>query len=209
MRCSGWCAARASTRSRYAPSPPRPGPRRARCGTTSAPRTSCSRRRLAVVVDRVRRRLEPLFPTLTGREGALTVLEQMLPLDATRRGETEVYLAFVTRVHPDRTLRRIRDHAEAESRVAVDYAIGVLDEAGVSAPDATRSSRPNGCTPSSTAWRCTAHSGPAGTPRPPCSPCCTRTWTSSPVPHAVDRGAGPRGRRRRRAPAPRRSPRPR
>jgi len=85
---------------------------------------------LQSVVDRVRARLEPLFPVLSGRAGALTVLEQMLPLDATRRGETQVYLAFVTRAHPDRALRRIRDHAEAESRLAIDYAVGLLDGAG-------------------------------------------------------------------------------
>ena len=85
---------------------------------------------LQSVVDRVRGRLEPLLPLLSGRAGALTVLEQMLPLDATRRGETQVYLAFATRAHPDRSLRRIRDLAEAESRMAIHYAVRLLAEGG-------------------------------------------------------------------------------
>jgi AcrR family transcriptional regulator len=85
---------------------------------------------LQAVVDRVRARLVPLLPTLSGREGALTILEQMLPLDATRRGETEVYFAFAARAQPDSALRRIRDSAEQASREAVRYAVGLLADSG-------------------------------------------------------------------------------
>lgn len=85
---------------------------------------------LRATVDRVRARLQPLLPDLSGRAGALTVLEELLPLDATRRGETEVYIAFVTRAQPDPGLRRIRDAAETASRQAVQVAIGLLADGG-------------------------------------------------------------------------------
>lgn len=85
---------------------------------------------LQATVDRVRARLEPRLPDLSGRAGARTVLEQMLPLDATRRGETEVYIAFVTRAQADPALRAIRDRAEAASRRAVDVAVRMLVDSG-------------------------------------------------------------------------------
>lgn len=81
---------------------------------------------LNAVVERVRARLLPQLPGLQGLAGATTVLEQMLPLDADRRDETAVYLAFVLRADVDPTLRGIRDEAEAQSREAVRLAVRMV-----------------------------------------------------------------------------------
>lgn len=83
---------------------------------------------LQTVVDRVGARLAPLLPTLRGRDGATVILEQLLPLDADRRHEVEVYLAFVTRAGLDPRLRAIRDQAEAATRAAVQHALHMLAE---------------------------------------------------------------------------------
>ena len=153
--------------------------------------------------------MDPLFPVLSGRDGALTVLAQMLPLDATRRGETQVYLAFVTRAHPDRSLRRIRDHAEAESRLAIHYAVHLLDEDGAlgagrdpAAEEDRLYAVVDGLALHGAFW-----------PRrhPPSALLAALHAHVDELAGAVrgGRGAGPRGRRLPRAPAPDRSPRPR
>lgn len=85
---------------------------------------------LRSVVERVTARLVTMLPGLQGRSGAQLVLEQLLPLDADRRDETQVYLAFVVRAHLDPALRAIRDEAEAGSRRAVRHALGLLAEDG-------------------------------------------------------------------------------
>ena len=81
---------------------------------------------LQSVVDRVTARLGPLLPTLRGRAGAQRILEQFLPLDPERRGETEVYLAFNVRAHLHTGLRAIRDDTETQSRRAVRHALQLL-----------------------------------------------------------------------------------
>lgn len=85
---------------------------------------------LQTVVDRAGARLESLLPTLRGRTGATLILEQLLPLDADRRHEVEVYLAFVTRAGLDPRLRAIRDQAETATRAAVRHALHLLTEQG-------------------------------------------------------------------------------
>jgi AcrR family transcriptional regulator len=82
------------------------------------------------MVERVRARLLPELPTLHGRDGALRILEELLPLDPERRDEVDVYLAFLNRSHADPALRAIRDDAEAQSRAAVRRAVTLLAEAG-------------------------------------------------------------------------------
>ena len=81
---------------------------------------------LQSVVDRVSARLVPVLPQLRGRSGAVHILEQLLPLDADRRDEVEVYLAYNVRAHRDPALRAIRDQAEAASRLAVRHALLLL-----------------------------------------------------------------------------------
>jgi AcrR family transcriptional regulator len=86
---------------------------------------------LETMIGRVRRRLEPVLPTLRGRDGALRLLEELLPMDAERRDELAVYIAFLGRAHADPRLTAIRDDAEGQSRSAVRYAVGLLDDAGL------------------------------------------------------------------------------
>lgn len=86
---------------------------------------------LETMIGRVRQRLDPVLPTLRGRDGALRLLEELLPMDAERRDELAVYIAFLGRAHADPRLTAIRDDAEAQSRSAVRYAVGLLADAGL------------------------------------------------------------------------------
>jgi AcrR family transcriptional regulator len=86
---------------------------------------------LQTMIGRVRQRLEPVLPTLRGRDGALRLLEELLPMDAERRDELAVYIAFLGRAHADPRLTAIRDDAEAQSRSAVRYAVGLLEDAAL------------------------------------------------------------------------------
>jgi AcrR family transcriptional regulator len=90
---------------------------------------------LTAMVERVRDRLLPVLADLRGRAGAERVLEEMLPLDRTRRDEYEVYLAFLGRALADPRLRAIRDDAEAQSRAAVRHAVQLLADSGGLAGD--------------------------------------------------------------------------
>ena len=85
---------------------------------------------LTEMVERARGRLLPLLPELRGRDGALRVLEELLPMDPQRRDEVAVYLAFLNRCDPDERLRGLRDDADAQSRAAVRVAVGLLADAG-------------------------------------------------------------------------------
>jgi AcrR family transcriptional regulator len=89
---------------------------------------------LQAMVARVRSRVDPMLPTLRGREGALRLLEQLLPMDAERRDEVAVYLAFLGRSLADPGLTAIRDDAEAQSRAAVRRAVELVAEAGALGP---------------------------------------------------------------------------
>jgi AcrR family transcriptional regulator len=85
---------------------------------------------LQAVVDRVRDRLDRALPALTGRDAAVFLLEQLLPLDEQRREETAVYLAFLGRPHSEGPLRVIRQAAESASRQAVAVALQRLADDG-------------------------------------------------------------------------------
>lgn len=85
---------------------------------------------LEAMIVRVQARLEPVLPTLRGPDGALRLLEQLLPLDAERRDEFAVYLAFLARAHADPRLAAIRDDAEAQSRAAIRHAVALLADDG-------------------------------------------------------------------------------
>lgn len=89
---------------------------------------------LQTMLGRVRQRLDPVLPGLRGRDGALRLLEELLPMDAERRDELAVYIAFLGRSHADSRLRAIRDDAEAQSRSAVRYAVGLVADAGLLGP---------------------------------------------------------------------------
>jgi AcrR family transcriptional regulator len=85
---------------------------------------------LTAMIERVRDRVLPGLPGLRGRDGALRVLEELLPLDPRRRDEVAVYLAFLNRGGRDPRLRALRDDADVQSRAAVERAVEVLAEAG-------------------------------------------------------------------------------
>lgn len=89
---------------------------------------------LTAVVHRVEARLLPQWDALTGERGALTIVEQFLPVDEDRRIETEVYLAFIGRAYVDPALRTIRDSADARTHAALRHALELLAAAGALAP---------------------------------------------------------------------------
>jgi AcrR family transcriptional regulator len=86
---------------------------------------------MELVVQRVTERVGRLRPSDDPRETAARVLHEVLPLDADRRAEMQVWLAFTTRslVEPD--LRGLRDRAHAGLRSLCFGAVQLLggDEA--------------------------------------------------------------------------------
>jgi AcrR family transcriptional regulator len=64
---------------------------------------------MRLVTDRIRARVEALPATRDPRHRAMGVLEQMLPMDADRRAESEVWLAFSARALVDPALGALRD----------------------------------------------------------------------------------------------------
>lgn len=84
---------------------------------------------LRAVVAAAETRLVGLLPGRTGRDAAVTLLEQYLPLDDERRDELAVWFGFLGRPPTAPALRRVREAAEARSRegvaVAVDHLAGV------------------------------------------------------------------------------------
>lgn len=64
---------------------------------------------MRLVTDRIRARVEALPATSDPRRWAIGVLEQMLPMDADRRAESEVWLAFSARALVDPALGELRD----------------------------------------------------------------------------------------------------
>ena len=85
---------------------------------------------LEAVVSRVRRRLEPVLPTLQGRPGAERLLAELLPLDADRAEEMEVYLAFLDRARSSARLAEIRDATRAATLAAVRHAVRLVADGG-------------------------------------------------------------------------------
>ena len=89
---------------------------------------------LQAMVTRVRDRILPMLPTLSGRDGARSLLEQLLPMDADRRDEVAVYVAFLGRSLADLELTAIRDDAETQSRAAVRRAVELLADGAALGP---------------------------------------------------------------------------
>jgi AcrR family transcriptional regulator len=102
---------------------------------------------LQAMVARVRSRVDPMLPTLHGRDGAQRLLEQLLPMDAERRDEVAVYLAFLGRSLADPGLTAIRDDAEAQSQAAVRRAVELVAEAGALGPGRDVAAETDRCYP--------------------------------------------------------------
>ncbi|WP_042417293.1 TetR/AcrR family transcriptional regulator [Streptacidiphilus anmyonensis] len=64
---------------------------------------------MQLVLDRVRARVEAVEPDPDTATAVRRVIEELLPLDAERRAEAEVWLAFTTRAQVDPALRALRD----------------------------------------------------------------------------------------------------
>ena len=84
---------------------------------------------LTSVVERVTGRIGPV-EGLRGRDAAVAVLEQYLPLDDDRRVETAVYLAFIGRAPGDPAVQRIRGETDELSLRGVRLAVDLLADAG-------------------------------------------------------------------------------
>ena len=81
---------------------------------------------LRAVVDRATARFTRFAASLDGRELGLRVLEELLPLDAERSEEVQVYLALVARSGADPVLRAARDEAETLLASAVEQAVRLI-----------------------------------------------------------------------------------
>jgi len=64
---------------------------------------------LRLVIERIDRRLATLHPDAEPRQAAERFLAELLPLDADRRAENEVWLAYTARAQVDPALRALRD----------------------------------------------------------------------------------------------------
>ena len=87
---------------------------------------------MELVTRRVTERLETLPRTRTPQQRALAVLSQVLPLDAERHAEMQVWLAFTTRALVNPALRPRRDEAHALLRGLcrqITVALGARDPA--------------------------------------------------------------------------------
>jgi AcrR family transcriptional regulator len=90
---------------------------------------------MQLVTDRIRARVEALPTTPDPRRWAARVLEEMLPMDADRRAESEVWLAFTARAMVDPALRALRDEGWDLLREVCRNLILRFAEAGEPAPD--------------------------------------------------------------------------
>lgn len=71
---------------------------------------------MELVIERVTRRVQAIAGPETPRELAERALQEVLPLDAERRAEMQVWLAFTTRSFVDPELRALRDRAHVGVR---------------------------------------------------------------------------------------------
>ncbi|TQM45950.1 TetR family transcriptional regulator [Pseudonocardia cypriaca] len=88
---------------------------------------------MRLVTDRIRARVEALPATPDPRRWAIGVLEQMLPLDADRMAESEVWFAFSARALVDPELGALRDEGWDLLREVCDNLVRRFADAG--APD--------------------------------------------------------------------------
>jgi AcrR family transcriptional regulator len=90
---------------------------------------------MELVADRVRERVSALELEDDVRAAVERALEQVLPLDAERRMEMEVWLAFWARAQADAGLRAQREETHQVLRLFVRHCLVVLAEAGLMRPE--------------------------------------------------------------------------
>ena len=93
---------------------------------------------LQLVVDRAGERVDELREVPDPLERVQAVAAQLLPLDAQRRAEMEVYLALFTAANADADLRPARDAAHHSVLAGCRWMIEQLDTGGLLAGDADR-----------------------------------------------------------------------
>lgn len=90
---------------------------------------------MRLVMERGRRRMEALDLSSSGPRRAIDlVLSEVLPLDAERRAEAEVWLALTGKALVDPTLRALRDEAYDGLRGLCARSIRALVQSGETAP---------------------------------------------------------------------------
>ncbi|MER6950162.1 TetR family transcriptional regulator C-terminal domain-containing protein [Nonomuraea sp. NPDC000554] len=89
---------------------------------------------LELVLDRVRARVAALPPRPAIRATVEAVAREMLPLDADRRTEMEIFTALFTAANAAECLKRPRAQAHDALRDACRWMIGQLDQGAVLAP---------------------------------------------------------------------------
>jgi AcrR family transcriptional regulator len=87
------------------------------------------------VIDRIESRLATLPPDPDPRRRAERTLVELLPLDAERRSENEVWLAFTARAAVDPTLRGLRDEGYDALRTGCHAIVRQLSVAGLAPVD--------------------------------------------------------------------------
>lgn len=81
---------------------------------------------MALVADRVRRRVLDVEASGNPREHAEQILHELLPLDEERRAEAEVWLAFTARALVDPELRRVREETYDALHQVCQYVVHLL-----------------------------------------------------------------------------------
>lgn len=90
---------------------------------------------MRLVIDRARGRMEALdLSSCDSRQAVEMVLGEVLPLDAERRAETEVWLALTGRALVDPTLRALRDESYDLLQELCRRLVGMLVESREAAP---------------------------------------------------------------------------
>lgn len=83
------------------------------------------------LMERARARVAAAGEDATGLDGLVRVLEEVLPLDAQRRAESEVWLALVAASRTEPTLRPLADEAHRSLRGLCDSVVRVVAQLSV------------------------------------------------------------------------------
>ena len=90
---------------------------------------------MRLVTERARHRIQALDLSCVGPRRAIErVLLEVLPLDAERRAEAEVWLALTGKALVDPTLHALRDEADDGLRELCGWSVRVLVESGEAVP---------------------------------------------------------------------------
>ena len=92
---------------------------------------------MELVTRRVHERIAAIEFTGDLRADARLLAEQFVPLDADRRGEMDVWQAFVVAARTDPALAEVRDRTDREMYEGFLRLVGALHDAGLLAPDAS------------------------------------------------------------------------